>query len=1441
MSLLSLSGLLHQRVSDPAMATPPDPSADATSPSTVVSSLPPIFNPIQFHHSINPKLDDSNFLLWKSQVVPVIRGHGLLPYLDGTISADSSSASSSMHHENCVRQDQLILAWLLASLGSTVLPQAIGCKTSADLWGMVHRMYSNQSQSRVLELKLKLQTLKKGDLSCSEYLNSLTAVALQLRSIGCDISDQDLCLYLLAGLPSDYNPLVTSLTSTNSALSLADLHGHLLNYERRLYSQLTSVDPSSSAYLALGAPNPPLSNGSGSGFPGPMGLPSNLAQKGLSSLVQPDTSSFSSPAHAPDLGSLLTPLMLNSLPWQSQQQLAAAYLAQQFKRNPSRGGRGRGHSNGRGRFSRSYGGASGGNSGRGKGPNPDVQCQICTKVGHAAKECWYRYDDNPNGAPQVNIAQPSSSSPSAEWFLDSGASTHITPDLNCLTDYHPYQGNSVVRIGNGHGLAISHTGSSYLDSQTKRLNLHGVLHVPHMTKRLLSISQLTKDNDIIVEFNESGCVIKDSKTHQVLLEGGVSHGLYYLPCHQSFVSEVSTGKLWHHRLGHTSSSVMNHLAKNKLVSFSPSVSPCDACNKYKSHRLPFSLVSHRATKPLELLHADVWGPSPTLSKQGNRYYVLFVDDFSRFSWIFVCSAKSFIPSIFRGFKVQIENLLSSSIKTIQCDGGTEFKPLMSQFPEITFRVSCPYTPEQNGVVERKHRHLVELALATMSQAFIPTDYWDHIFESVVFIINRLPSSVLDFTSPYELLFKNAPDYSFFKVLGCLCYPWLRPYAHNKLELRSIPCVFLGYSSLHKGYKCLHLPTNRIYISRHVIFHETTYPFASLSSSEPSPLSSSPPPPHILTILPSSLPLQPISSPPSPPPPSPHNSVPTPLTSFSPLPLLSPPPPTHHMTTRTKDRTRQTRTFPDFVTYTSAALDVSEPTCFTEANKNPEWQRAMAHELTALAQNQTWDLVPCPNNHNIVGCKWVYKVKRKADGTIERFKARLVAKGYTQEEGLDYTETFSPVVKPVTIRTLLSLAISKGWSLRQLDVNNAFLHGNLEEVVYMAQPPGFVNPDLPTHVCRLKKALYGLKQAPRAWFHRLRDFLISHGFTCSQSDSSLFLKRSSHEAVYLLVYVDDIIITGTSPTLIDHITSSLHATFTIKDLGCLSFFLGIEAISTSSGLLLSQNRYIGDLLHRAKMDGAKPVATPMQTGLQLSKSDGDPFSDTHLYRSIVGALQYVTITRPEIAFAVNRVSLFMHEPTDIHWSAVKRILRYLKGTITHGLLLRSSSHLSLQVFSDADWAGHPDDRRSTTSYCVYLGNSLVSWSSKKQPTVARSSTEAEYRALASAAAEVVWLQSLLHELIPDPISAPVLWCDNLGATFLAANPVHHARTKHIEVDIHFVRDLVASKRILVRFLSSHDQVADILTKSLGSSRFALLKNKLCVHDNTQGLRGGVSHK
>ncbi|XP_043691670.1 uncharacterized mitochondrial protein AtMg00810-like [Telopea speciosissima] len=389
---------------------------------------------------------------------------------------------------------------------------------------------------------------------------------------------------------------------------------------------------------------------------------------------------------------------------------------------------------------------------------------------------------------------------------------------------------------------------------------------------------------------------------------------------------------------------------------------------------------------------------------------------------------------------------------------------------------------------------------------------------------------------------------------------------------------------------------------------------------------------------------------------------------------------------------------------------------------------------------------------------------------------------------------------------------------------------------MSQPEGFVDPAYPNHVCHLKCALYGRKQAPRAWSHRLGNFLITLGFKSCQSDTALFVRTWNQQLVYVLVYVDDIIITGSSPSMVQDLISKLGDEFAIKD-GDLNFFLGIEVVKTPSGLHLSQAKYTLDILRKTNMVAAKPMPTPSSTET-LPKDIGPAFEDVTQYRSVVGALQYLTLTRPDIAFLVNRVCQFMHNPTEEHWAAVKRILRYLKDTIAFGLQFQKSKSIQLSTFTDADWAGCPQDRRSTSGYCIYLGSNLISWSFKKQHIVARSSTESEYKGLANTAAELIWIQQLLQDLSITTL-APMLYCDNIGATYLVANPLFHVYTKHIEIDYHFVREQVAANRLCIRFVPSSDQVADIFTKGLSGLRFRARRDKLTVSNRPLRLRGSVT--
>ena len=678
-------------------------------------------------------------------------------------------------------------------------------------------------------------------------------------------------------------------------------------------------------------------------------------------------------------------------------------------------------------------------------------------------------------------------------------------------------------------------------------------------------------------------------------------------------------------------------------------------------------------------------------------------------------------------------------------------------------------------------------------------------------------------------------------------------------------MFLGYSTNQSAFKCLDLATNKLFISRHVRFVESVFPFTKLNSVDSTPPTKTTPTaqsdetlivhPCTSSDVTSVVPLINEASVDTP---SPgtlsstpvHSTHTTTITRQSPdITLTSStshpqtqqtaPLRTHTMTTRSQNnifKPKQT-----FLVSKHSITPALEPTSVFQALQSSEWREAMANEFNALVTNGTWTLVPPTSSQNIVGNKWVYRVKRKADGTIDRFKARLVAKGFHQRPGLDFKETFSPVIKPTTIRTVLCIALSNGWSLKQLDVNNAFLQGTLSEEVYMAQPSGFVDKDHPHHVCKLHKAIYGLKQAPRAWYQELSQFVLSSGFTNSTSDASLFVYLHDSNVIYLLVYVDDLIITGNNQQVINNFVHQLSKRFSLKELGVLNFFLGIEVIHTASGLFLSQHQYIRDILDKFNMINAKETTTPMASNTQLKLHDGTGPTNATTYRQLIGSLQYLSLTRPDVAFAINKLSQFMHAPSELHWAHLKRVLRYLKGTIQHGLILTKNSSLHLTAFSDADWGGDLDDRTSTTGYILFLGNNPVSWKSVKQKSVVRSSTEAEYRALANTAAEILWFKNLLIELHVPVTKQPLLLCDNIGATYLSANPVFHSRMKHLALDYHFVRQHVHSGDFKVTYVTSKDQLADGLTKPLAKQRFLFLRNKTGVANGSTILQGHIKSK
>jgi hypothetical protein len=420
--------------------------------------------------------------------------------------------------------------------------------------------------------------------------------------------------------------------------------------------------------------------------------------------------------------------------------------------------------------------------------------------------------------------------------------------------------------------------------------------------------------------------------------------------------------------------------------------------------------------------------------------------------------------------------------------------------------------------------------------------------------------------------------------------------------------------------------------------------------------------------------------------------------------------------------------------------------------------------------------------------------------------------------------------PQTIYTVLSIATLAAWPIHQLDVKNAFLHGKLSETVYCEQPAGFQDSSQPSHVCMLNKSLYSLKQAPHTWFLRFKNHLYTLGFRASRADTSLFILHKAHYSVYLLLYVDYIILTANSRQLLDQIIAQLCQEFSMSDLGPLQHFLGIHVTTTPTSLFLGQEQYALELLKRAGMEHCNPVSTPIDTKAKLSATDGQPVSNPTEYRSIAGALQYLTLTRPNLQYVVQQACLFMHAPHTTHYQLLKRILRYVKGTSGHGLQLYKSANHDLIAYSDADWTGCPDTRRSTSGYYVFYGDNLLSWSSKRQPTVSISSAEAEYCEVANVVTETCWFRQLFQELHHPTSKATVVFCDNVNAQYLSTNPIQHQRTKHIEIDLHFARDKVTLGEVKVLRVPSTSQYADIFIKGLPSTLFHEFRANLHIQEH-----------
>ncbi|KAH9767789.1 hypothetical protein KPL71_011399 [Citrus sinensis] len=931
-----------------------------------------------------------------------------------------------------------------------------------------------------------------------------------------------------------------------------------------------------------------------------------------------------------------------------------------------------------------------------------ITCYECKKPGHIRPECpllnklkkkamvatWDDSDeetsDDDEQQEMTNLAlmaigeescdelDEGSKKKKNKWYLDSGCSRHMTGNYSWFSSFIKIENGGDVSFGDNSKGKIIGIGNVGNVSSTL---IENVCLVENLKHNLLSISQLC-DKGYRVIFDESKCVIENACDGKVLFVGNRCVNVYTInincaSIHDKCLSALhDDGWLWHRRLGHASMDLISKIVKNDLVKGLTKINfqkdrTCEACQFGKQIKTSFKSKNHVSTsKPLQLLHIDLFGPSRYASLSGKFYAFVIVDDYSRYTWVLFLANKDDAIDAFRIFCKKVQNEKGYTITCIRSDHGGEFENhafenFCNDFG-IEHQFSSPRTPQQNGVVERKNRSIQEMARTTLNENSLPKYFWAEAVNTACYVLNRVLIRPNLNKTPYELWKDRKPNIGYFKVFGCKCFVLNTKDNLGKFDPKSDVGIFLGYSNSSKAYRVYNKRTLVVEESMHVTFDETNPSStekvvvddnAEEEQQEGTSNDNQEDAPHGIQE-------------------EHHEETNVEQNEGTSQTLLKE---WRYVSSHPKDvilgdpsRGVTTRSSLRNTCEHAAFISQIEPKSLADAENDESWIMAMQEELNQFERNNVWELVPNPEHQSIIGTKWVFRNKMDESGVVVRNKARLVAQGYNQEEGIDFDETFAPVARLESIRMLLAYACHKDFILYQMDVKSAFLNGYIMEEVYVKQPPGFENEKFPDHVYKLSKALYGLKQAPRA---------------CQEFEMSM--------------------------------------------MGELKYFLGLQIKQNEEGIFINQAKYVRDLLKRFGYDNGTAKSTPMSTTIKLDKDEKGKEVDIKTYRGMIGSLLYLTASRPDIMFSVCLCARFQSCPKESHMLAVKRIFRYLIGTINLGLWYPRGTHIDLTCYSDADFAGYKVDRKSTSGTCHFLGHSLVSWFSKKQNSVALSTTEAEY--------------------------------------------------------------------------------------------------------------------
>lgn len=1066
-----------------------------------------------------------------------------------------------------------------------------------------------------------------------------------------------------------------------------------------------------------------------------------------------------------------------------------------------------------------------------------LRCFSCGQTGHFRRKCpagnsgsyaprsGYQNDrgaNNPNVA-NAKFANAFSAfvdaDSSDDWFIDSGASRHMTPRRDILTDF---QSSTMpfISVANNARLEVAGCGTAFVLFGGIEVAVRNVLCVPGLKANLLSVSEIIRAKNRVT-FDQNGCSVYNGR-NELLVTANARGGTYKIEasqvrCRLAVNSDIFD---WHRRLGHLGYTGMCKLkAECDGLSFSgdkESLRGCESCAKGKMARGAFVGPPKTEVKTksiLELLHMDVCGPMETKSLGGARYFVCIIDDFSRKVFVSFLTEKSAVVDVFSAFKHMAENQCDKKIKRLRSDNGTEFvNSAMRKICKdagIVHETTVPYTPQQNGTAERMNRTIVERSKCMLDDADLGKEFWAEAVHHATYLINRSVNRTTGKT-PEEIWSGERPNLSKLKMFGNKVMVHVNKQQRRKWDEKAEKMIFIGYADTQKGLRCFDLKKRKVVTCRDVVFLDMNAAkngnnvvvdfYDDDDEEEPEE-----------TVVEEGANENDETG---------EGDDEEAFDDAVSDPLVGAANPVGAVKSEVEEKLRRSersRTNEPKYVYLACDQETGDPMTPEDAlggHNAVDWRNAMHSELASLDVNNTWELMSLPAGRKAIKTKWVFKTKRDDDGTVLRYKARLVAKGCSQTYGVDYTETYSPVVRYTSLRLLIAMAAQRGLSIDQMDAITAYLQGDLDEEIYTQQPEGF--DDGSGRVCKLKKAMYGLKQSGRQWNRCLDDALQSFGLIKSKIDMCVYYTKNVD--LIIAIYVDDILICWKDPAVRDQIRAKLEKKFQMKYLGRAKTCVGLHIEFENDGISIGQASYAKDVLERFKMSNCKPVATPTDVSQKLMPNSPDDDVIEAPYQEAVGSLLYlVQGTRPDLAFAVNNVSRFNSNYRSSHWAAVKRIMRYLKGTINYRIKYKRCEG-RLSGFVDADWAADVVDRRSCTGWVYLLAGGAVSWSSKRQKTVALSTTEAEYMAMSAAAQEAAWLSEFMGQFAK--IDGVKLFCDNQGALEIAETEAFRKNTKHISIRYHFIREKVVEGLITLQYVPTEKNVADCLTKCVGTN---VLKN------------------